>query len=63
MEVERLRFLLRSYMRIRLHKVQTNVFYILKTRSQRSRLSLEELDFAKGYVSVLVRTWSNNNLT
>lgn len=55
MEVDRLRFLLSSYLRTRLEKIETYVTHILQQEQQRSErgedlyLSDEELQFAKEF--------------
>nr|XP_022908501.1 DNA replication complex GINS protein SLD5 [Onthophagus taurus] len=55
MEVDRLRFLVSSYLRTRLHKIETFVFLILKSEQQRieknedTYLTENEMEFAQSY--------------
>nr|ACU21110.1 unknown [Glycine max] len=47
MDLDRTLFLLRSYLRIRIQKIEKYVFHIQKTEELRNRLSKYEKDFAK----------------
>eukprot|EP01135_Chromosphaera_perkinsii_P005524 Nk52_evm73s352 gene=Nk52_evmTU73s352 len=49
MELERLRFILRSYLRVRLWKIEKNITYILSNLEQRRCLSPAEESYAKNY--------------
>lgn len=53
MELDRVKFIIRSYLRTRLTKIQKYAFYILQTPEQRQLLSSEEYEFLKGYVTLL----------
>eukprot|EP00002_Diphylleia_rotans_P018486 TRINITY_DN3579_c0_g4_i2.p1 TRINITY_DN3579_c0_g4~~TRINITY_DN3579_c0_g4_i2.p1 ORF type:complete len:215 (-),score=49.84 TRINITY_DN3579_c0_g4_i2:338-982(-) len=53
MEIERIRFVIRSYLRTRLEKIQQNVLHILSNRELLRRLSPEEREFAEKYVDIL----------
>lgn len=65
MEVDRLRFMVSSYLRTRLEKIETFVTHILQQEQQRSQreedsyLSEQELKFAKEYSksSILIHTF------
>ncbi|KAG5141525.1 hypothetical protein JHK82_017220 [Glycine max] len=47
MDLDRTLFLLRSYLRIRIQKIEKFVFHIQKTEELWNRLSKDEKDFAK----------------
>lgn len=55
LEVDRLRYMVTSYLRIRLQKIEECVFYILKQEEERTKngqepyLSVDELQYAKNY--------------
>ncbi|KAL2920042.1 GINS complex subunit [Polyrhizophydium stewartii] len=49
LELERIRFVLRSYMRIRLRKIERFSQYLVTDPEQRFKLSDAELDFAEGF--------------
>lgn len=46
LELERIKYLLKSYLRTRLHKIETNIFYVVK-ENLTSLLSDAEFNFAK----------------
>ncbi|TDH70201.1 hypothetical protein CCR75_002224 [Bremia lactucae] len=50
MEIDRLRYMVTSYLRTRLHKIEEFAFYILKDSVQTQRLSAKERNFAQQYV-------------
>ncbi|PCH34768.1 GINS complex Sld5 component [Wolfiporia cocos MD-104 SS10] len=52
-EVERVKFVVRSYVRTRLHKVEKYARWIAKTPEVHERLSKAELDHAKRYARLL----------
>ncbi|KAF8321336.1 GINS complex Sld5 component [Clavulina sp. PMI_390] len=52
-EAERVKFLVRSYLRARLHKIEKYAAHILSTPEQRARLSVTELTHAQGYKELL----------
>ncbi|XP_039059773.1 DNA replication complex GINS protein SLD5-like [Hibiscus syriacus] len=47
MDLDRAQFLLRSYLRVRLQKIEKFMFYIWKTDTYRNRLSMEEEKFTE----------------
>ncbi|KAK8998855.1 hypothetical protein V6N11_070037 [Hibiscus sabdariffa] len=47
MDLDRVQFLLRSYLRVRLQKIEKFMFYIWKTDTYRNRLSIEEEKFTE----------------
>ncbi|KAF5737069.1 putative DNA replication complex GINS protein SLD5 [Tripterygium wilfordii] len=47
MDLDRIQFLLRSYLRVRLQKIEKYMFHILKTDNLRDRLSEQEKLFAR----------------
>ncbi|KAB0798128.1 hypothetical protein PPYR_09121 [Photinus pyralis] len=59
MELDRLRYLVSSYLRMRLEKIETYVYFILKQEEERSQkgeenyLNKNELEFAKAYMQSL----------
>lgn len=48
-----MRWLVRAYLRVRLHKINTNVMSILDSPELAARLSDAELNYAKGYVTLI----------
>lgn len=52
-ELERFKFLVRSFLRTRIAKIDKHALYILKTASLCSRLSLSELQYVKTHQSIL----------
>ncbi|KDD75241.1 hypothetical protein H632_c790p1 [Helicosporidium sp. ATCC 50920] len=48
-ELTRIRYLLRCYLRTRLHKIQAHVMHVVDTPSLSARLSPKELNFAREY--------------
>jgi len=52
-ELERVKYLVRSYLRARIHKIDKHTFYILSTPSVRERLSLSEQSYLKSHLSIL----------
>ncbi|KAL8481330.1 hypothetical protein ACS0TY_027735 [Phlomoides rotata] len=53
MDLDRTMFLMRSYLRTRLQKIEKYVFHIQKTAEQWNRLSRQEQKFAKRYATDL----------
>ena len=53
MEIDRINFMLASYLRTRLFKIQKHVLAILGDEELHSRLSLHEFKFAEKYLDVL----------
>eukprot|EP00092_Neocalanus_flemingeri_P008998 GFUD01009682.1.p1 GENE.GFUD01009682.1~~GFUD01009682.1.p1 ORF type:complete len:220 (+),score=67.38 GFUD01009682.1:37-696(+) len=50
MELQRIKFMVNSYLRLRLQKIQSNIFHYTKTDNDNpSRLTQEEADFAMNY--------------
>ena len=50
MELQRIKFMVNSYLRLRLEKIQSNIFHYTKTDNDNpSRLTQEEADFALNY--------------
>jgi len=52
-EAERVKFLVRSYLRARLYKIEKYHAHILASPEQRTRLSVTELAHAEGYKALL----------
>jgi len=52
-ELERVKYLVRSYLRARIHKIDKHTFYILSTPSVRERLSPSEQSYLKSHLSIL----------
>ncbi|KAG0636142.1 hypothetical protein HOY80DRAFT_978988 [Tuber brumale] len=52
-ELERVKFLVRSYLRARIHKIDKYSIYILTTPSIRGRLSPPELSYLKSHLGLL----------
>ncbi|KAJ2724728.1 GINS complex subunit [Coemansia sp. Benny D115] len=52
MELERVKYLVRSYLRTRLAKIEDHAKYYLQEPMYRERLSQAELDYAKGFVDL-----------
>ncbi|PUU81323.1 hypothetical protein B9Z19DRAFT_1113511 [Tuber borchii] len=52
-ELERVKFLVRSYLRARIHKIDKHSIYILTTPSIRGRLSPPELSYLKSHLGLL----------
>jgi len=46
LELERIKYLLKSYLRTRLYKIETNIFYVVK-ENLTSMLSESEFNYAK----------------
>lgn len=53
MDLDRTQFLLRSYLRIRLQKIEKFMFHILKTNELHDRLSKQEKNFTRRYSEVI----------
>ena len=53
MDVNRLMFLLRAYLRIRLSKIEKFALHIMRTAELWDRLSFQEQDYAQKFVDVL----------
>ncbi|TPX56638.1 hypothetical protein PhCBS80983_g04388 [Powellomyces hirtus] len=52
-EMERIKFIIRSYLRTRLAKIQRHTLHILREAEYRSRLSIDEIMFAEKYQELL----------
>eukprot|EP01137_Pigoraptor_chileana_P035953 Opistho-2@30765 len=55
MEVDRVKFVLRSYLRTRLRKIEKHAFHVLKHRDERTKLSEHELKFTRDLVDEMAR--------
>ena len=53
LELERMRWLLRAYLRTRLLKINTHAFTILLSPGLKSRLTAAEVEYAEGYVTLV----------
>ncbi|KAG8462435.1 hypothetical protein KFE25_012255 [Diacronema lutheri] len=53
LELERMRWLLRAYLRTRLLKINTHAFTILLSPELKSRLTAAEVEYAEGYVTLV----------
>lgn len=53
LEIERLNYLLRSYFRVRLRKIEKSVLFVFKDESVYDRLSPEEQKFAVAYMDLV----------
>ncbi|KAJ3426832.1 sld5 protein [Anaeramoeba flamelloides] len=62
MEVERLNYLLRSYLRMRLDKIEKYPVFILKNQQVRESLSKEEQQFLAGYFKLFEKHMKNSFL-
>ena len=50
LEIQRIKFMVNSYLRLRLFKIQKNVFHVTKTSDDNpSRMTPEEAEFAGNY--------------
>ncbi|THH28857.1 hypothetical protein EUX98_g5334 [Antrodiella citrinella] len=58
-EVERVKFVIRSYLRTRLHKVEKYARYIMSTPETQEKLSQGELDHAERYATILEAHFNN----
>ncbi|RKO86464.1 hypothetical protein BDK51DRAFT_6509, partial [Blyttiomyces helicus] len=61
-EMERIKYVLRSYLRTRLDKIQRYTRHLLQDRTARSCLSQEELTFASKFQGLLDRHFMNSCL-
>ncbi|KAJ3162834.1 GINS complex subunit [Geranomyces michiganensis] len=61
-EIERIKFLIRSYLRARLAKIQRHTQHILREELYRSRLSPEELAFAERFQELLTKHFKKSYL-
>ncbi|KAJ1742856.1 GINS complex subunit [Coemansia sp. RSA 989] len=52
MDVDRVKYLIRSYLRTRLYKIEQHAKYYVDDNMYKSRLSQNELDYAKGFVAI-----------
>ncbi|KAJ2487804.1 GINS complex subunit [Coemansia sp. RSA 2050] len=52
MDVDRVKYLVRSYLRTRLSKIEEHARHYVKDTMYRERLSQNELEYAKGYVEL-----------
>ena len=63
MEISRIRFIINSYLRLRLGKIQSNLFHYIKSSGEAennpSRLTPEEMTFATQYSADLTEHFSN----
>eukprot|EP00455_Lapot_gusevi_P014877 TRINITY_DN17499_c0_g1_i3.p1 TRINITY_DN17499_c0_g1~~TRINITY_DN17499_c0_g1_i3.p1 ORF type:complete len:173 (+),score=8.14 TRINITY_DN17499_c0_g1_i3:77-595(+) len=57
MDLDRIKYLLSSYLRIRLQKIDKHLIHILSTAEMVERLSAPELNFAKQYVDLVQSTF------
>lgn len=62
MEADRLQYMLASYLRGRIKKIEKYVLAILKSEQMTERLSDEEFTFAKGYADLLEKSYVNSFL-
>ncbi|KAI8591022.1 hypothetical protein BDZ88DRAFT_450703 [Geranomyces variabilis] len=61
-EIERIKFLIRSYLRARLAKIQQHTQHILQEELYRNRLSFEELAFAERFQELLTKHFKRSYL-
>ncbi|KAJ3033225.1 GINS complex subunit [Rhizophlyctis rosea] len=54
-EMERIKYVIRSYLRTRLVKIQKHTLHLLRDEEYRSRMSPEELDFAERFNDLMDR--------
>ncbi|KAH8146479.1 uncharacterized protein LAJ45_09425 [Morchella importuna] len=52
-ELERVKFLVRSYLRARIHKIDKHAIHILTTPTTRGNLSAPELSYLKSHLAIL----------
>ncbi|KAI5858500.1 hypothetical protein BZA05DRAFT_345671 [Tricharina praecox] len=52
-ELERVKYLVRAYLRIRMHKIDKYSFHILSNASVRSRLAPSEISYLKSHLALL----------
>eukprot|EP00041_Stephanoeca_diplocostata_P030029 m.898933 g.898933 ORF g.898933 m.898933 type:complete len:217 (-) comp23676_c0_seq8:3468-4118(-) len=62
-EISRIKFLLRSYLRTRLRKIEDHATYILKDDALQSRLSSHELRYANDYRKLIAAHMQNSCLS
>ena len=62
LELERVEYILRSYLRTRLFKIEKNYKYILKNEEQEKKLSKEELLYCKKYKDLIEKHFSKSFL-
>ncbi|KAF9505965.1 hypothetical protein BS47DRAFT_1305914 [Hydnum rufescens UP504] len=62
-EAERVKFLVRSYLRTRLHKIEKYAAYIIQTPEMRGRLSVTELAHAQKYHALLTAHFHSSALS
>ena len=62
-ELERVEYMLNSYFRIRLWKIQEQCIYILSKNSMKSRLSKEELIFCQNYYQLTLSHYKKTFLS
>ena len=64
LEISRIRFIINSYLRLRLSKIQSNIYHYMKTpenslENNPSRMTVEEMTFANQYHQDLTEHFSN----
>lgn len=52
-ELERIQFLIRSYVRLRLQKIDKYALYIQQNSAEREKLNLDEVTYMEGHLSML----------
>eukprot|EP01027_Heterolobosea_sp_BB2_P015760 GEZU01022538.1.p1 GENE.GEZU01022538.1~~GEZU01022538.1.p1 ORF type:complete len:177 (+),score=30.54 GEZU01022538.1:128-658(+) len=62
LEVDRVQYLLKSYLRERLKKIEKYAQYILSTKEMKKRLSPQELKFAEAYLALEQRHFQTSLL-
>eukprot|EP00954_Amorphochlora_amoebiformis_P000602 47765-Amorphochlora_amoeboformis.AAC.2 len=58
MEIERINFILKSYLRTRLWKMEKHIIHILSTADMVARLSPQEVDFCKKYADLIEKNFN-----
>ena len=53
MEIDRVKFVLASYLRARLFKIERHVAHVVAVPEMYNRLSVAEMQYAKGYLDVV----------
>ncbi|KAI8617432.1 hypothetical protein BC830DRAFT_1062435 [Chytriomyces sp. MP71] len=62
LELERIRFVLRSYMRTRIHKIETHTGALLKNPEYRARMSEDELAYAEQFNRITLENYKKSFL-
>ena len=52
-ELERVKYLVRSYIRVRIHKIDKHLLYVLRNTEMWDRLSQDEIEYAQKHFSIL----------